>query len=44
MTNVRLQVKNGKTYLYSARTFRDTETGRVRQEVKYMGKEVERDG
>ncbi len=44
MTHVRRQVRNGKTYLYSARTFRDRETGKVRQEVKYLGKEVEKDG
>ncbi|MEM4090635.1 MAG: hypothetical protein QXQ46_07820 [Thermoplasmatales archaeon] len=44
MTHIRRQVRNGKTYLYSARTFRDRETGKVRQEVKYLGKEVEKDG
>ncbi|MGC8699342.1 MAG: IS1634 family transposase, partial [Candidatus Acidifodinimicrobium sp.] len=44
MTYVRRQVRNGKIYLYEARTFRDKETGKVKQEVKYLGKEVEKDG
>ncbi|MCL4448025.1 MAG: hypothetical protein M0Z77_09635 [Thermoplasmatales archaeon] len=44
MTHIRRQVRNGNTYLYSAKTFRDRDTGKVRQKVKYLGKEVERNG
>ena len=44
MTHVRRQVRNGKIYLYEARTFRDRATGKVKQEVKYLGREVEKTG
>ena len=41
MTYVRRQVRSGNTYLHEARTFRDKETGKVKQVVRYIGKEVE---
>ena len=44
VTHVRRQIRNGKIYLYEARTFRDRDTGKVKQEVKYLGREVEKNG
>ena len=44
MTYVRRLVKGDNVYLYRVRSFRDKETGKVRQEVTYLGKEVDRDG
>ena len=44
MTHIRRQMRNGKIYLYEARTFRDRDTGKVKQEVKYLGREVEKKG
>ena len=44
MTYTRRLTRNGHTYLYRARTFRDKKTGKVEQEVTYLGKEVEKDG
>ena len=44
MTHIRRQMRNGKIYLYEARTFRDRDTGKVKQEVKYLGREVENKG
>ena len=35
-------MKNGHIYLYEVRSYR--EKGRVRQAVKYLGKEIEKDG
>ncbi|MGC8562320.1 MAG: hypothetical protein ACP5NO_03880 [Thermoplasmata archaeon] len=42
MTFTRKIVKNGHTYLYEVRSYR--ERGRVKQAVRYLGKEVERNG
>ena len=42
MTFTRKIVKNGHTYLYEVRSYR--EKGRVRQAVRYLGKEIEKDG
>ena len=36
--------KGDSVYLYDVRSYRDNETGKVRQEVKYLGKEVEKNG
>ena len=44
MTYTRRQTKNGHTYLYRARTYRDKDTGKVKQEVVYLGTEIEKDG
>ncbi|MGC8618195.1 MAG: hypothetical protein ACP5UZ_05580, partial [Thermoplasmata archaeon] len=44
MTYIRRQVKNGHTYLSRVRSYRDRETGKVKQEVTYIGKEVGKDG
>ena len=44
MTYIRRQVKNGHTYLSRVRSYRDKETGKVKQEVTYIGKEIEKDG
>ena len=42
MTFTRKIVKNGHTYLYEVRSYR--EKGKVKQAVRYLGKEIERDG
>ena len=44
MTYIRRQVKNGHTYLSRVHSYRDKETGKVKQEVTYIGKEIEKDG
>lgn len=44
MTYIRRQVRNGHIYLSRVRSYRDKETGKVKQEVTYIGKEVEKDG
>ena len=44
MTFRRRIVKGDNVYFYDVRSYRDKETGKVRQEVKYLGKEVEREG
>lgn len=42
MTFTRKIVKNGHIYLYEVRSYR--EKGRVKQTIKYLGKEIEKDG
>ena len=42
VTFTRKIVKNGHIYLYEVRSYR--EKGRVRQAVKYLGKEIEKEG
>ena len=42
MTFTRKIVKNGYTYLYEVRSYR--EKGGVKQAIKYLGKEIEKDG
>ena len=42
MTFTRKIVKNGHIYLYEVRSYR--EKGRVKQAVKYLGKEIEKEG
>ena len=44
MTFRRRIVKGDNANFYDVRSYRDRETGKVRQEVKYLGKEVEREG
>ncbi len=44
MTYIRRQVKNGHTYLSRVRSYWDKETGKVKQEVTYIGREIEKDG
>ena len=44
MTFRRRIEKGDSVYLYDVRSYRDKETGKVRQEVKYLGKEVDKDG
>ena len=44
MTFRRRIVKGDNVYFYDVRSYRDRETGKVRQEVKYLGKEVKREG
>ena len=44
MTFRRRIVKGDNVYFYDVWSYRDKETGKVRQEVKYLGKEVEREG
>ena len=44
MTYVRRQVQGNNVYLYSVRSYRDPETKKVRQEVTYLGKEVDVNG
>ena len=44
MTFRRRIEKGDSVYLYDVRSYRDRETGKVRQEVKYLGKEVDKDG
>ena len=42
MTYIRRIVKNGRTYLYENRSYRDQ--GKVKQESRYLGIETEKDG
>ncbi len=42
MTHIRRQVKNGHTYLSRVRSYRDKETGKVKQEVTYIEKNGEK--
>ncbi len=44
MTYIRKQVQGSNVYLYSVRSYRDPETKKVRQEVTYLGKEVDANG
>jgi len=44
MTFTRKLVRGGNIYVYEVRSYRDRDTGRVRQEAKYIGKEVDKDG
>jgi len=44
MTFMRKLVRGSNVYVYEVRSYRDRDTGRVRQEAKYIGKEVEKDG
>ena len=44
MTYIRRQIKNGHTYLSRVRSYRDKGTGKVKQEVTYIGKEIEKNG
>ncbi|EQD74545.1 transposase (IS4), partial [mine drainage metagenome] len=44
MTYIRKQVQGSNVYRYSVRSYRDPETGKVRQEVTYLGKEVDVNG
>jgi len=36
-------VRASNVYVYEVRSYRDRDTGRVRQEAKYIGKEVDKD-
>lgn len=44
MRFTRRLVRGSNVYVYEVRSYRDRDTGRVRQEAKYLGKEVEKDG
>ncbi len=44
MTYTRKQVQGSNVYLYSVRSYRDPDTKKVRQEVTYLGKEVDVNG
>jgi len=44
MTFTRRLVRGSNVYVYEVRSYRDRDTGRVRQDAKYIGKEVEKDG
>ena len=44
MTFIRRLQKGNHTYLYNVRTYRDKQTGKVKQESEYLGKEVVEDG
>ena len=43
MTYTRKLVRGEHTYLYRVTSYRDKETGKVRQRTEYMGKEVVKD-
>jgi len=44
MTFTRRLIRGSNVYVYEVRSYRDRDTGRVRQDAKYIGKEVEKDG
>jgi len=44
MTFMRKIIRGSNVCIYEVRSYRDRDAGRVRQEAKYIGTEVEKDG